>query len=148
MPQCGKNVPGVVGSFSKDQPREMSMTVVGVDACKRGWVIVALGDFRPIVHFIPSIHELAEVVPGVTTIAIDIPISIHELAEVVPGVTTIAIDIPIGILEAGRRAADRLAYDLVGPRRSSVFLCRFVRHSRQMTSMKQIESRMIQATTA
>lgn len=76
------------------------MSVVGVDACKKGWVVVALGDGRPIVYFIPTINELVDVVPDVTTIA---------------------IDIPIGLPEAGRRAADRLAYNLVGPRRSSVF---------------------------
>jgi len=76
------------------------MTVVGVDACNKGWIVVALGDHRPTAHFIPTINELVDVVPDVTTIA---------------------IDIPIGLPEAARRAADRLAYDLVGPRRSSVF---------------------------
>jgi len=77
------------------------MTIVGIDACKKGWVAVALGDTGPVAHFIPTIDRIVDVVPDVSTIA---------------------IDIPIGLPEQGRRDADQLARDFVGQRRSSVFV--------------------------
>jgi len=76
------------------------MTVVGIDACKKGWVVVALGDRGQVAHFIPTIDRIISVVADVSTIA---------------------VDIPIGLPEQGRRDADQLARDFVGPRRSSVF---------------------------
>jgi predicted RNase H-like nuclease len=78
----------------------MSVTAVGIDACKKGWIVVALDPDRPTAHFIPSISALVDAVPDVTTIA---------------------IDIPIGLPDVGQRVADQLAYDLLGPRRKSVF---------------------------
>jgi len=76
------------------------MTVVGIDACKKGWVVVSLEDGGPVAYFIPKIDLVVSVVPDVSTIA---------------------IDIPIGLPEQGPRQADQLAREFVGPRRSSVF---------------------------
>lgn len=76
------------------------MTVVGVDACRKGWVIVSLEGGRPTANFVPTIGAIVEVVSDVSTIA---------------------IDIPIGLPETGWREADRLAREMLGPRRNSVF---------------------------
>lgn len=76
------------------------MSVVGVDACKGGWIAVELGSDVISAHFLPSIASLASAVPA---------------AEVV------AIDIPIGLPETGRRAADDEARRVLGARRNSVF---------------------------
>lgn len=73
---------------------------MGVDACRKGWVVVALGTGAPTLHFIHAIDRVVDVVPDVTTLA---------------------IDIPIGLPERGRRESDTLARTMVGPRRSSVF---------------------------
>lgn len=76
------------------------MTVVGIDACKKGWIVVALSRDIPTAHYIPTIERLLDVVEDVSTIA---------------------IDIPIGMPSRGARSADELARKYVGPRRSSVF---------------------------
>jgi len=76
------------------------MTVVGIDACKKGWTVVAVSDGTLTAHFLPKIELIDD-----------------EVAEV----STIAIDIPIGLPEQGHREADHLARAYVGPRRSSVF---------------------------
>jgi len=77
------------------------MVAVGVDACKRGWIAVALRrGTNAQVHFLESIEELGEVIPD---------------AEAV------AIDIPIGLPTEGRRAADIEAKKVLGPRSNSVF---------------------------
>jgi predicted RNase H-like nuclease len=75
------------------------MRVVGVDACRGGWVAVALTD---------------GVVSGLDTAA--------SLGEVITGsAAAVGIDMPLGLLESGWREADRQARLLLGPRRSSVF---------------------------
>jgi predicted RNase H-like nuclease len=71
-----------------------------VDACKSGWIGIRLAD-TVTAHFGPDITTL--------------------MTETGP-VSVIAIDIPIGLPERGRRAADVEARELLGPRRSSVFL--------------------------
>lgn len=77
------------------------MSVVGVDACRRGWVAVELRAGEVVAaHFLPTIGAIAEACPA---------------AEVV------AIDIPIGLPESGRRLADVEAKALLGPRQNSVF---------------------------
>ena len=77
------------------------MTVVGVDACKGGWIAVALREGRGAeACYLPEIEALADAIPD---------------AEVV------AIDIPIGLPLTGRRAADIEAKAILGPRRNSVF---------------------------
>ena len=77
------------------------MSVVGVDACKQGWIAIELAYLEePVAHFLEHIRDLAALAPR---------------AEV------IAIDIPIGLPVAGRRQADLEAKSLLGPRASSVF---------------------------
>lgn len=82
------------------------MRVVGVDACKRGWVAVVLQDHR--------------VLRGVFAEDLD------GLVDEVPDAEGFAIDIPIGLPAAddqrhGRRRADVQARQFLGARRSSVF---------------------------
>lgn len=76
------------------------MTAVGVDACRKGWVVVALESGAPTIHFVPTVDHIADAVPDVTTLA---------------------IDIPIGLPERGWRESDTRARAMVGPRRNSVF---------------------------
>ena len=82
----------------------MPSRVLGVDACKAGWVGVVLRDGGATVHVAKTIAALV------------------ADAEQDGHLTVIGIDIPIGLPDTGRRAADVLAYQLVGPRRSSVFM--------------------------
>jgi len=82
----------------------MSPRVLGVDACKAGWVGVVLHDGAATVHVAKTIAELVA----------DVETDGH--------LAVIGIDIPIGLPDTGRRQADVLAYKLVGPRRSSVFM--------------------------
>src|SRR5262245_26357278 len=82
----------------------MSWKVLGVDACKAGWVGVALHGGAVTVHVAKTIAALVA----------DVEVDGH--------LDAIGIDIPIGLPDTGRRQADVLAYTLVGPRRSSVFM--------------------------
>src|SRR5258706_14438130 len=82
----------------------MSPRVLGVDACKPGWVGVVLHDGVVTVHVAKTIAAL------VANVEMDGRLAV------------IGIDIPIGLPDTGRRQADVLAYRLVGPRRSSVFM--------------------------
>lgn len=75
--------------------------VLGVDACRTGWIGIAVGNGPPESHFAPLIDDL-----------------VREAGPV----EVVAIDIPIGLPDTGSRKADELARALVGPRRaSSVF---------------------------
>ena len=74
--------------------------MLGVDACKKGWIGIA-GDLRA--YFAVTIGELV------------------ERAEVDGSVAVVGIDIPIGLPERGAREADVLARRVVGRRASSVF---------------------------
>jgi len=82
----------------------ISSPVLGADACKAGWVGIALSDggVRAYVH--------AEIAGLVTLAAAD-----GRLAA-------IGIDIPIGLADAGLRQADVLARKAAGPRWASVFV--------------------------
>jgi predicted RNase H-like nuclease len=82
----------------------MSFRVLGVDACKAGWVGVVL-------------HGGAATV----SIAKRIDVLVAD-AEVGGHLAVIGIDIPIGLPDTGRRRADVLAYQRLGRRRSSVFM--------------------------
>jgi len=75
---------------------------LGVDACRAGWVGVALDDVRAYVA--GTIGELV------------------EQAEADGPVEVVGIDIPIGLPDNGRRQADVLARQAVGTLRSSVFM--------------------------
>lgn len=78
--------------------------VLGVDACKPGWVGVALWATTTRAYFGVHIDEL--------------------VADVIAdgGLDVIAIDIPIGLPDAGVRAADLLARHALGARRACVFV--------------------------
>jgi predicted RNase H-like nuclease len=75
------------------------MRVVGVDACRGGWVAVSLTD--------GAVSEVR------TSASLRLVISGRQDA--------VGIDMPLGLLESGWREADRQARLLLGPRRSSVF---------------------------
>lgn len=83
--------------------QERGSAVLGVDACKAGWVGVLLAGSTTTVHVAATVRGLLEVA------------DVEAWAEVV------AIDIPIGLPDAGPRTADALARRRVGPRSSSVF---------------------------
>jgi len=78
--------------------------VLGVDACRAGWAGVVLIDGAVTVHVARTIVGLVAEVEESGRLAV------------------IGVDIPIGLPDTGRRQADVLAYKLVGPRRSSVFI--------------------------
>lgn len=78
------------------------MVVVGVDASKKGWIAIVLGDGKDAdAHHLPTIEALQ-------------PLATDADA--------IAIDIPIGLPTGGPREADVLAREFLGARRNSVFL--------------------------
>jgi predicted RNase H-like nuclease len=78
--------------------------VLGVDACRTGWVGIALSGGEARAYFAPGIQELAG------RAAADGPVLV------------IAIDIPIGLADAGRRRADVLARKALGGRWPSLFI--------------------------
>lgn len=78
--------------------------VLGVDACKGGWVGIALGEQDPQAYAAADIEAL-----------------IRKVEEHGP-LAVVAVDIPIGLPDAGRRRADELAKAEIGARRSSVFM--------------------------
>ncbi len=69
--------------------------MLGVDACKTGWIGIALSQ---------GIGDLVEDASSGGPLAV------------------IAIDIPIGLPDTGRRQADLLVRKAVGPRWASVFV--------------------------
>ena len=73
---------------------------VGIDACRTGWFAVVL--------------------EGGTARGLHLE-SLDELAERVPGVDGIAVDIPLALPARGRRDADVLAKRLLGARHPVVF---------------------------
>jgi len=76
------------------------VAVVGVDACKGGWIAVVLGD------------------DGASAVYLE---RIEDLGDAIPDADVVAIDIPIGLPVRGRRAADLEAKQVLGKRGSSVF---------------------------
>ena len=82
----------------------VSERVVGVDACRAGWVGIALDGAETRAYFAPGMAELAG------RAAADGPVAV------------IAIDIPIGLPDASRRRADQLAREALGPRWPSLFI--------------------------
>ncbi len=88
------------GHFNRDV-ETWSMAAIGIDACKTGWIAVALRTGAEAqAHFLESIEDLAEAISD---------------AE------AIAIDIPIGLPNEVRRVADVEARNVLGPRSHSVF---------------------------
>jgi predicted RNase H-like nuclease len=80
-----------------DTQWSLANPVLGVDACKSGWVGVRLAG-EVTAHFARTIDEL------------------------VTDVSVVAIDIPIGLTDAGHRSADERARDFLGRRRSTLFM--------------------------
>jgi predicted RNase H-like nuclease len=78
--------------------------VLGVDACRAGWIGIALSGGQARAYFAPGIRELAD------RAAADGPVLV------------IAIDIPIGLADGGRRRADQLAREALGRRWPSLFI--------------------------
>jgi predicted RNase H-like nuclease len=78
--------------------------VLGIDACKAGWVGIALTDGRADAYFATEIGDLVA----------------H--AETHGALAVVAVDMPIGLPDTGRRLADVLAREAVGPRWPSVFM--------------------------
>lgn len=76
-------------------------TVLGVDACKSGWVGIAWSGGMVTPRFAPTIAELADAAGPLVAMA---------------------IDIPIGLPDDGQRQADKMARDFIRPRQSSVFM--------------------------
>ncbi len=77
------------------------MVAVGVDACKTGWIAVAVDDTGVLAaHYLPGIASLTATVPNASVVG---------------------IDIPIGLPESARREADLAARSRLGSRRNSVF---------------------------
>jgi len=86
------------------------MRVIGVDACRRGWVAVSL-----------EVSRLPHRAPRLIAIRMDGSLaSVLDRADRDPA-RVVGIDMPLGLLESGWREADRVARGLLGPRRSSVF---------------------------
>jgi predicted RNase H-like nuclease len=86
------------------------MRVIGVDACRRGWVAVSL-----------DVSRLPHRAPRLAAVRMDGSLaSLLDQADRDP-VGIVGIDMPLGLLESGWREADRAARGLLGPRRSSVF---------------------------
>lgn len=78
--------------------------VLGVDACKAGWIGIALDGAAIRGYVAATIEKL------VTEAEADGPLAV------------VVVDIPIGMPDQGLRAADLEARKAVGPRHSSVFM--------------------------
>ena len=78
------------------------MLAVGVDACKGGWVAVALDE--------AGRTEAAHAA------------TLDALGGALPGADGFAVDIPIGLPHTGVRQADVLAKHVLGPRQASLFI--------------------------
>ncbi len=85
------------------------MSVVGLDACTRGWVAIVLR---------PGAAAAALLVPTIDRL-LD---RLGELVDPADQVTTIGIDIPIGLLADRVRPADLAARAAIGARRHSLFV--------------------------
>ena len=78
--------------------------MLGIDACKAGWVGIVLSQGTVSAHLAARIGDLVE-----------------DASSSGP-LSVIAIDIPIGLPDRGRRQADLLIRKAVGPRWASVFM--------------------------
>ena len=78
--------------------------VLGVDACKDGWIGIAIHEGGIGAYFAEHIDAL------ITQARADGPLAV------------IAVDMPIGLPDTGHRHADLLAREVVGPLWSSVFM--------------------------
>ena len=77
--------------------------ILGVDACRRGWVGVVLGPAAPVLVHAPGFGEVV------------------TRAEVLGPLAAIGVDMPVGLPTSSLREADRLARKALGRKGSSVF---------------------------
>jgi predicted RNase H-like nuclease len=95
----------MAASFSvRDRGLMGSERVLGVDACKHGWIAIAVEDGVTGAFFAEDIEMLM------------------TRAQAGGPLAVIAIDMPIGLPDRGQRQADVLARAAIGPLRSSVFM--------------------------
>jgi len=78
--------------------------VLGIDACRRGWIGIAVEETVAGAYFAEDVQEL------ISRAEADGPLSV------------VAIDMPIGLADRGFRRADVLARAAIGPLWSSVFM--------------------------
>lgn len=78
--------------------------VLGLDACRRGWIAVAVGDAVTGAYFAEDIRSL------IARALADGPLAV------------VAVDMPIGLADRGQRQADLLARAEIGPLWASVFM--------------------------
>lgn len=78
--------------------------VLGVDACRRGWIAIAAEDAVTGAYFAEDIQAL------VARAQADGPLAV------------VAVDMPIGLADRGQRQADMLARAEIGPLWASVFM--------------------------
>jgi predicted RNase H-like nuclease len=90
--------------------------VLGVDACKRGWIGIAIQEGVAGAYFAEHIEAL------ITQAQADGPIAV------------VAVDMPIGLPDTGRRQADVLAREVVGPLWPSVFITPSAERCRPLTT--------------
>ena len=103
----------------------MTERVLGVDACKAGWVGIALEGSTITAYVAPSIADLvAQVEAGAPEPGAPNAGAPNSSGHVDSSgqLDVIGIDIPIGLADHGLRRCDLLARDAAGPRRSSVFV--------------------------
>jgi predicted RNase H-like nuclease len=88
----------------RDHRQVGSGRVLGVDACRPGWIGITFGNGGTSAHFALGIQALVESAAAGGTLA------------------AVAIDIPIGLAATGRRQADELARRALGRRWPSIFI--------------------------
>ncbi|MCW2898601.1 MAG: hypothetical protein JWO67_866 [Streptosporangiaceae bacterium] len=77
---------------------------LGIDACKGGWIGIALTGDHACAYFAARIEDVV------------------SQAETDGPIGAIAVDMPIGLPTDGRRQADVLAREVLGSRRATVFM--------------------------
>lgn len=101
--------------------------VLGVDACRGGWVGVVWDGVRATLlaaHDITSLIDAADD-SGPTGPTAANPVAASPVAAspvAASPVAVVGIDMPIGLPDTGRRQADVLAREALGSRRSSIFM--------------------------
>ena len=98
------------------------MRVIGVDACRGGWVAVTL-TAGTVIAGTGTAGTPGTVTAGTITAGtagnVTVAADLTGLVEGTPD--AIGIDMPLGLLDAGWRDCDSQARRLLGPRRGSVF---------------------------
>ncbi len=101
--RSARRTSGPSGRPGRQAEPEAALPVMGVDACRAGWVGAVLD---------PSGHGTPHVLVGAT---------VADLVEAAGPLAVVAVDIPVGLPDGTRREADVQARGFVGPRSSSVF---------------------------